>query len=448
MANVKLYNLARMTTATTGTGTITLGQAVSGFLTFADAGVSNGETVTYAISDGAHSEIGRGVYTTATLALTRSVLKSTNSNNAINLSGTAQVFITAAKEDFLQLNEVGAVSQAVTFADTTQSTSSSTGAVIVSGGVGIAKNVYAGGTVTIADTTQSTSSSTGAVIVSGGVGIAKNVHLGGTELHFAGGSTTVTVDSGSGNNNLTFKTRQAGFVLFQNDAGGQYFQFAPQSAFSLGNFLQMAGAAAGAGNAPYITVISQNNTDANVNFNMSTRGTSSSFGWYDNGLSTQLATLSRTQYRVIATTASTSTTTGAIRCDGGMGVAGAVYGGDKISSVHATAGVGYSTGAGGTVTQLTDKSTSVTLNKVCGQITLNNATLNADTTVSFTLTNSAIAAGDVLVLNHISGGTAGSYTLNAQSAGGSASINVRNVTAGNLSEAIVIAFAVVKAVTA
>ena len=109
---------------------------------------------------------------------------------------------------------------------------------------------------------------------------------------------------------------------------------------------------------------------------------------------------------------------------------------------------GYITGEGGTVTQATSKSTGVTLDKRCGQITMHNAALNANTTVSFTLTNSTIAATDLLVLNHVSAGTAGSYVLNAQCAAGSASINVRNVTAGNLSEAIVIGFAVVKAATA
>ena len=109
---------------------------------------------------------------------------------------------------------------------------------------------------------------------------------------------------------------------------------------------------------------------------------------------------------------------------------------------------GYITGEGGTVTQATSKATAVTLNKKCGQITMNNASLAADTTVTFTLTNSTIAATDLLVLNHVSGGTAGAYLLNAQAAAGSASINVRNVTAGALSEAIVIGFAVIKAVTA
>ena len=96
----KLYNLARMSTATTGTGALTLGAAVSGFLSFASAGVANGDTITYAIKDGANSEIGRGVYTSSGTTLTRTVLKSTNANAAINLSGSAEVFITASAEDF------------------------------------------------------------------------------------------------------------------------------------------------------------------------------------------------------------------------------------------------------------------------------------------------------------------------------------------------------------
>ena len=109
---------------------------------------------------------------------------------------------------------------------------------------------------------------------------------------------------------------------------------------------------------------------------------------------------------------------------------------------------GYTTGSGGVVTQATNKATGVTLSKPTGQITLNNAALAADSTVSFVLSNSVIEANDILVMNHISAGTAGSYLLNAQSAAGSATINVRNITTGSLSEAIVIAFAVIKAVIA
>ena len=122
--------------------------------------------------------------------------------------------------------------------------------------------------------------------------------------------------------------------------------------------------------------------------------------------------------------------------------AGAVAGGNL--GYNATTGAfGYISGTG-TVTQATNKATAVTLNSPSGQITLNGDALAADTTVSFTLTNSSITANDVLILNHISAGTAGSYLLNAQAAAGSASINVRNITAGSLSEAIVIGFAVIQ----
>jgi hypothetical protein len=118
--------------------------------------------------------------------------------------------------------------------------------------------------------------------------------------------------------------------------------------------------------------------------------------------------------------------------------------------INGTGKQGYATGSGGTITQGSGsgKATAVTLNKSNGSITLDGAALNAATTVSFSLTNSIIEAGDILAMNHISGGTAGAYTLNAQCGAGSATISVRNVTAGSLSEAIVIRFAVIKAVSA
>jgi len=105
--------------------------------------------------------------------------------------------------------------------------------------------------------------------------------------------------------------------------------------------------------------------------------------------------------------------------------------------------LGYSTDAQGAVTQLTSKSTGVTLNKSCGQITMNNAALGATTNVTFTLTNSAISLRDVLILN-VSGGTTGSYNAwVSELAVGSASITVRNITGGSLSEAIVINYAII-----
>jgi len=103
MAVIKLYNLARMTTATTGTGTITLGSAATVnsvlYLSFASAGVADGEVVMYGIADTNNSEVGYGTYTSAGTTLTRNVLRSTNSNNAISLSGSAQVFILGLAEN-------------------------------------------------------------------------------------------------------------------------------------------------------------------------------------------------------------------------------------------------------------------------------------------------------------------------------------------------------------
>jgi hypothetical protein len=95
----KLVNRAKMSTSTTGTGTITLGSASSGFQTFADAGVADGDTIRYVIEDGTSWEIGSGVYTASGTTLTRSVLESSNSDSALNLSGSATVFVTAVAED-------------------------------------------------------------------------------------------------------------------------------------------------------------------------------------------------------------------------------------------------------------------------------------------------------------------------------------------------------------
>lgn len=119
------------------------------------------------------------------------------------------------------------------------------------------------------------------------------------------------------------------------------------------------------------------------------------------------------------------------------------------TGVRVTPPFGYATGAGGTVTQLTSKSTGVTLNKVCGAITMHNAALAANTIVSFTLTNNTIAVGDTVYVIHSSGGTAAAYIPWANNvAAGSCQISVRNMTAGSLSQAIVLTFFVLKGVTA
>ena len=113
-----------------------------------------------------------------------------------------------------------------------------------------------------------------------------------------------------------------------------------------------------------------------------------------------------------------------------------------------TTGLGFYTGAGGIVTQLTSKATPFTLNTMCGQITTAADALAHQTTVSATWTNSKIAATDVVIINHKSGGTIGAYVFNVSCGAGTATLYItNNQTAGSLSEALVLSFVVIKGVT-
>jgi len=89
-----------MTIASGGAGDITLGTAVDGYQTFADAGVSDSNVVRYTIEDGDDWEIGTGVYTASGTTLVRTVTESSNSDAALNCSADAIIFVTMAAEDF------------------------------------------------------------------------------------------------------------------------------------------------------------------------------------------------------------------------------------------------------------------------------------------------------------------------------------------------------------
>lgn len=112
--------------------------------------------------------------------------------------------------------------------------------------------------------------------------------------------------------------------------------------------------------------------------------------------------------------------------------------------------LGYSTGSGGAVTQLTNKTTGVTLNKSNGKITMETTTaIGIAASVVFTLTNSFIAVTDAVIANIATGGTANAYTVDVLTvAAGSVGLRVTNISVGILSEAVVLSFAIIKAVAA
>lgn len=112
-------------------------------------------------------------------------------------------------------------------------------------------------------------------------------------------------------------------------------------------------------------------------------------------------------------------------------------------------GIGYKVPAGSTVTQLTDRTTGVQIDKVCGAITTNNASLAAEAAAEFTVTNSNVEITDTVIVSIRSGSNGGNTAVNVTTvANGSFKIKVSNNNAGGGTAetgAIIINFAVFKA---
>lgn len=327
----------------------------------------------------------------------------------------------------------------------TVSTSPATGALQVTGGTGIEGNLNVGGNLTTYTTTGNVAfkvldsglvefktpaliaaNTAGALnIVGSSDGTYQPVYNTGSMVHITGNdgvSARVTVD--------TFGTNvQSAFV--QRLARGT--PSAPTAVQANDIIARITGS--GYGNTGYVLAAGNIGT-LGIDFvaleNYSSANAGSALKFYTSPVGSVAKTLSANVTANLTTFSNVVSVTGNV-----------VSTGNIFSAGNGT--IGYNAGSGGTVSQTGNKSTGVTLNKPAGEITMQNTALGADTSVSFTLTNSTISARDLLLLNIVGGVTTpGTYNLDANCTTGSAVITVRNITAGSLSESIVLRYAVIR----
>ena len=214
---VTLVNRAKVSTATTGTGgTITLGTAESGYQSFADAGVADGDVVRYVIEDGTDWEIGTGTYTASGTTLTRTVSESSNADAALNLTGSAVVYVSAAAADIPPVLELYAENRTGAFAYVSPSATGDNAVAIGNGAVASGTNNATAiglGSTASASSAFSASGSTVSGSQSIGIGYLGSVTAGqavGLGMQVSAGATSsaaigryATTASGAGATALT-----------------------------------------------------------------------------------------------------------------------------------------------------------------------------------------------------------------------------------------------------
>ncbi len=335
----------------------------------------------------------------------------------------------------------GKINTPLNITDTTASTSDTTGALTVTGGVGIGGNLNVGGNFKAYTSTGNVSFQAlddGTVQFNAPTAIAANTAGAFNIVGSTSGSYQPVTNAGgmihiTGNQGVASRITNDAFGTGANPAyvgrmarGTVDSPTPPQANDVLSRFTGVGWNGSG-GYGPTAGGTAPCGMDFVAAETFSTTAQGSEIRFYNAPLTSNVRTLSATIASNVATFA------------GNVAVNG-------TGGIYITDGgtLGYNNGSGGTVSQTGNKSQGVTLNKPSGEITMQNTLLAAATTVSFTLTNSTIAARDVMVVNLVGGGTAGAYTVDVNCSAGSAVITVRNITAGGLSEALVLRYVVIK----
>jgi hypothetical protein len=505
-----LANRVQETTTTTGTGTVTLAGAVSGFQSF--AAIGNANTTYYTITSGANWEVGIGTYTAAGTLLARTtILSSSAAGAAITLAGTSIVFATYPAEKSVNLDASGNATALGTPASGTVTNFTGTASIDINGTVG-ATTAAAGlfttlgasaavtlspananvvlsptgtGVVTISPATAgtinrmsigATTASTGAFTTLGasaavtlspasanvvlsptGTGVVtispatagtiNNCSIGATTAT-TGAFTTLAV-SGIATFTASPQTDAAnGFVLFTGDPAGYNISRSGSNVNikAAGSVILNSGGAAQltASLANGVQVAGVLGATTSLTTPLSIGGTGGA-----STLTLQSTSGAGTSDAIIFKTAS-QTERMRITSAGDVGIGTSSPGyklavNGAIACISATSGLGYGTGSGGAVTQITSRTTGVTLDKPNGAITLVSAA-GSVTYQSFTVTNSTVAATDTVIVSQKSGTDLNMIFVTAVAAG-SFRISFAT-TGGTTTEQPVFNFAVIKAVAA